>query len=191
MTAYKKQLLDKDGNVIYPDVGIDLDDMVYSDDPTEPVSTPIPWVSGSDILPNTISSGNIDWSNMEFQYKVTSQTLPNLPSTQYQNVQLSGWELEFNAVNNGIYEVEGATDYMTIPNTDFAEFDFALAIISGGTLIAQGKSVLTGSIGLGRFTKAIIRATSNKVKVRAVVLSNVTNKTARVDSGFISAKRVG
>lgn len=191
MATYKKQLLDKDGNVIYPDVGLNLDKVVYSDDPTEPLGDVSPWVSGSDILPNTISSGNIDWSNMEFQYKVTSQALPNLPSTQWQNVQLSGWELEFNAVNNGIYEVECATDYMTIPNTDFSEFDFALSIVSGGSMIAKGKSTLTNSISIGRFTKAIVRATSNKVKVRAVVLSNVTNKTARVDSGFISAKRVG
>ena len=37
MTTYKKQLKDKDGNTIYPDVGIDLDNVVYSDDPTTPI----------------------------------------------------------------------------------------------------------------------------------------------------------
>lgn len=35
--AYKKQLKDKDGNTIYPDVGLNLDDVVYSDDP-EPIA---------------------------------------------------------------------------------------------------------------------------------------------------------
>lgn len=35
MAVYKKQLHDKDGNTIYPDVGIDLDNVVYGDDPNE------------------------------------------------------------------------------------------------------------------------------------------------------------
>lgn len=33
MATYKKQLKDKDGNTIYPDVGLNLDDVVYADDP--------------------------------------------------------------------------------------------------------------------------------------------------------------
>lgn len=37
MTTYKKQLKDKNGNIIYPDVGIDLGNVVYSDDPTTPI----------------------------------------------------------------------------------------------------------------------------------------------------------
>lgn len=48
--ALKKQLKDKDGNTIYPDVGLNLDDVVYSDDPTEPVENPEPWVKSSDIV---------------------------------------------------------------------------------------------------------------------------------------------
>lgn len=47
--AYKKQLHDKDGNVIYPDVGINLEDVVYSDDPTEPVESPEPWIKNTDV----------------------------------------------------------------------------------------------------------------------------------------------
>ena len=46
--AIKKQLKDKDGNTIYPDVGLDLDSVVYSDDPTEP-ATVTPWILPSDI----------------------------------------------------------------------------------------------------------------------------------------------
>ena len=49
MATYKKQLKDKDGNTIYPDVGLNLDDVVYSDDPTEPVGNPSPWILPSDI----------------------------------------------------------------------------------------------------------------------------------------------
>lgn len=48
--AYKKQLKDKDGNTIYPDVGLNLDDVVYADDPTQPVENPEPWVKASDMI---------------------------------------------------------------------------------------------------------------------------------------------
>lgn len=69
--AYKKQLRDKDGNVVYPDVGLDLDDVVYSDDPTEVVEDIIDpssysldekwtggyWVDGKKIYKKTIYLG--------------------------------------------------------------------------------------------------------------------------------------
>ena len=67
--AYKKQLRDKDGNVVYPDVGLNLDDVVYSDDPDEAVEDIIDpssysldekwtggyWVDGNKIYKKTIS----------------------------------------------------------------------------------------------------------------------------------------
>ena len=66
--AYKKQLRDKDGNVVYPDVGLNLDDVVYSDDPTEEFDSIIDpnsyslsekwtggyWVDGKKIYKKTI-----------------------------------------------------------------------------------------------------------------------------------------
>lgn len=58
--AYKKQLHDKDGNVIYPDVGINLEDVVYSDDPTEPIENPTPWITNDEITDNTIESSKIN-----------------------------------------------------------------------------------------------------------------------------------
>lgn len=59
MATYKKQLHDKDGNTIYPDVGIDLDDVVYSDDPTEPIETPAPWINPSDMnIQYMVARGN-------------------------------------------------------------------------------------------------------------------------------------
>ena len=71
--AYKKQLHDKDGNVIYPDVGINLEDVVYSDDPTEPVDEIIDpegyytsetktggtWIDGKPIYKKTINFGTL------------------------------------------------------------------------------------------------------------------------------------
>lgn len=62
MTTYKKQLKDKDGNVIYPDVGIDLDKAVYSDNPE--VVTPEPWVNTTEIVDEAVTSAKIDWSTM-------------------------------------------------------------------------------------------------------------------------------
>lgn len=55
MATYKKQLHDKDGNTIYPDVGLNLDDVVYSDDPTEPIETPSPWIKNTDVKPTAFA----------------------------------------------------------------------------------------------------------------------------------------
>lgn len=71
--AYKKQLRDKDGNVVYPDVGLNLDDVVYSDDPTEVVEDIIDpssysldekwtggyWVDGQKIYKKTIAINSL------------------------------------------------------------------------------------------------------------------------------------
>lgn len=61
MATYKKQLQDKDGNTIYPDVGIDLDNVVYGDDPTTP-TTVTPWVNTDDIQDGAVTSDKIDFT---------------------------------------------------------------------------------------------------------------------------------
>jgi len=67
--AIKKQLKDKDGNTIYPDVGLNLDDVVYSDDPesvgddyidpasysTDEKKTGGTWIDGKPIYKKTIT----------------------------------------------------------------------------------------------------------------------------------------
>ena len=63
--AIKKQLKDKDGNTIYPDVGIDLGSVVYSDDPTETIS-PEPWIDTGDIKDNAVTNSKIDYSTIDF-----------------------------------------------------------------------------------------------------------------------------
>lgn len=83
--AYKKQLRDKNGNVVYPDVGLNLDDVVYSDDPSETIDNIIDpasysmtehktggtWIDGKPIYKKTYHFGalpnhdskylNVDW----------------------------------------------------------------------------------------------------------------------------------
>lgn len=64
MATYKKQLQDKDGNTIYPDVGIDLDNVVYGDDPTTPGAV-TPWIDTDDIQDGAVTSNKIDFTTYE------------------------------------------------------------------------------------------------------------------------------
>lgn len=59
MATYKKQLQDKDGNTIYPDVGIDLDNVVYGDDPTTPGAV-TPWINTDDIQDGSVTADKLD-----------------------------------------------------------------------------------------------------------------------------------
>lgn len=76
MATYKKQFKDKNGNTIYPDVGIDLGNVVYSDDPTTPIGDIIDpytysttetrigtWVDGKPIY-RKVFSGTASSANM-------------------------------------------------------------------------------------------------------------------------------
>lgn len=94
MATYKKQLRDKDGNTIYPDVGLDLDNVVYSDDPSENIGDVIDpnsysttekwtggyWIDNKKIYKKTINFGalpnntqksvNHNISNLDWVVKV-------------------------------------------------------------------------------------------------------------------------
>lgn len=98
MATYKKQLRDKDGNTIYPDVGLDLDSVVFSDDPTEPVGSLEPWIETEDItdgaitddkidfstFPHIIACGTKNYSALNSQgYTSMSVTIPTQPDTNY------------------------------------------------------------------------------------------------------------
>jgi hypothetical protein len=117
MAVYKKPLYDKDGNQIYPDVGLELDEVIYGDDPGQ-VETPSPWIETGDIKDNQITSAKvadgaitkdkIDWSSFTTTYTICSYTgavaqpssgsakivkigkVVNLLLTVYYN---SGWDL--------------------------------------------------------------------------------------------------
>lgn len=117
--AYKKQLRDKDGNVVYPDVGIDLDDVVYSDDPTEPVETPSPWIKPNDI---SFSDFNTVWRSF------------SMPSVA--NTSVGSWtrkDLGSSVTVSG-FDPDGS--YMVVAMTTFAECagasEFHL-VVSGAT----------------------------------------------------------
>ena len=95
--AYKKQLRDKDGNVVYPDVGLDLDDVVYSDDPTEVVEDIIDpssysldekwtggyWIDGKKIYKKTINFGALPNNTT----KNVAHNILNLDNV----IDVSGW----------------------------------------------------------------------------------------------------
>lgn len=56
--ALKKPLYDKDGNLVYPEVGIDLDEVVYAGDPEE-VASPSPWIETTDIKDSAITTAKV------------------------------------------------------------------------------------------------------------------------------------
>lgn len=62
MATYKRQLKDKDGNTIYPDVGLELDDVIYGSDPGQ-VETPSPWVETGDIKDAQITGEKLDFTS--------------------------------------------------------------------------------------------------------------------------------
>lgn len=82
MATYKKQLQDKDGNTIYPDVGIDLDNVVYGDNPTAP-GTVTPWITTDDIQDGAVTSDKIDFTTLKNVLKpgdsltITGDSIPS------------------------------------------------------------------------------------------------------------------
>ncbi len=106
MATYKKQLVDKDGNIIIPDIGINLDDVVYSDDPTEVVTDIIDpnsysldekwtggyWIDNKKIYKKTINFGalpnndvkgvNHDISNLDQVIKLEAIARSTSPDNQ-------------------------------------------------------------------------------------------------------------
>lgn len=58
MATYKKQLKDKDGNTIYPDVGVDLTNVVLSDDSSSVVE-PTGWVFANDLGSYSVTTAKI------------------------------------------------------------------------------------------------------------------------------------
>lgn len=99
--AYKKQLRDKDGNVVYPDVGLNLDDVVYSDDPTEEIGSIIDpssysldekwtggyWIDGKKIYKKTINFGALPNNTT----KNVAHNISNLENV----IEVKGWTYAF------------------------------------------------------------------------------------------------
>lgn len=106
--AIKKQLKDKDGNTIYPDVGLNLDDVVYSDDPTTPASTD-PWITTNDITNNAVTNSKIDWG-----------TLPKSQSTNSSYVQIGNILIQYGQIS-GIKNLSNTTINMpkSFANTNY------------------------------------------------------------------------
>lgn len=113
MTTYKKQLKDKDGNTIYPDVGLDLDSVVYSDDP-EPVENPEPWIEPSEIK----------WSTFP-KCKAYSETKTTIGNKAY-------FALDQLKYNIGGFSISGGV--VTIPKTGKYLVSGWVSGMSGGVI---------------------------------------------------------
>jgi len=117
--AYKKQLRDKDGNVVYPDVGLNLDDAVYSDDPTEEV-TPEPWIETEDIKDNAVTDDKIDWESMPgtlvkkvvlYSGSATTGNVALSDSVVNYDYILIRWKTSFNGTQYGNSVLSGGDNY--------------------------------------------------------------------------------
>lgn len=117
--AYKKQLRDKDGNVVYPDVGLNLDDVVYSDDPTEEV-TPKPWIETEDIKDNAVTDDKIDWESMPgtlvkkvvlYSGSATAGSVTLSDSVVNYDYILIRWKTDFNGTQYGNTLLSGGSNY--------------------------------------------------------------------------------
>lgn len=118
--AYKKQLKDKDGNTIYPDVGIDLDNVVYGDDPTEPVTDPEPWIETGDIKDNAVTDDKIDWESMPgtlvkkvvlYSGSATAGNVTLSDSVVNYDYILIRWKTSFNGIQYGNTLLGGGNNY--------------------------------------------------------------------------------
>lgn len=110
--AIKKQLKDKDGNTIYPDVGLDLDSVVYSDDPTTPASTN-PWITTNDITNNAVTNGKINWG-----------TLPKSQSTNSSYVQIGNILIQYGQISG----LTSASDTTINMPKSFADTNYTLVL---------------------------------------------------------------
>lgn len=118
--AYKKQLRDKDGNVVYPDVGLNLDDVVYSDDPTEEFDSVIDpnsystsekwtggyWIDGKKIYKKTINFGSLPNSGeKQVNHGISLGNVIKIEGWCFSNA-LGWYNLPFAASGNWAIEVK-------------------------------------------------------------------------------------
>lgn len=154
--AYKKQLRDKDGNVVYPDVGLNLDDVVYSDDPTEEITPPTAWVESGDIdfstfavgntspttLSGTTSSVGTSWKNLSGSY-----TTPHT-GAYFITAVVSGGAAGTTAFQTNMRVRKGTTDLITEDVWSIANYagnNFTKIVKSGLFWIAKGQVLQTSA----------------------------------------------
>lgn len=119
MAVYKKPLYDKDGNQIYPDVGLELDEVIYGDDPGQ-VETPSPWIETGDIKDNQITSAKIadgaitaskvDWSTV-FERQTFTVTLDSTGNAELGVNTADYWILSVSQIGSGSFVNGNAVPY--------------------------------------------------------------------------------
>ena len=150
MATYKRRLRDKDGNTIYPDVGLELDEVIYGDDPGQ-AETPSPWIETGDIKDNQITSakiadGAITGPKMDFSsvagtaviktitdvmgrigFYFADGTLITTRKAQYVGAINTAWGSLYEGHTNDYYRFAptGGTDFISEPNVQATLFNDA------------------------------------------------------------------
>lgn len=154
--AIKKQLKDKDGNTIYPDVGLNLDDVVYSDDP-EPVENPEPWIEPSDV----------DWSKFGIITVTGTGNIITTSAGQRLPLDTISYSRGNFTVNNGIVIGDGIS-YVEISANVFYEkntYNYGWAMIRKNNVEIMPRSIADCSGGYGSvvFSPFVIPVAKNDV----------------------------
>ena len=169
------QLIDKDNNNLYPVAG----------------SLKQGSVTTSTIDDGAVTADKINFSSLGFVCKACPRLDFKTSSTSFGSVFPSGWDLTFSTVTHGVYEITAQTEFTAnIPWEDTSELDYALEIVSGGTILVNAGSTMTNTHGAPRILTLVARATSDSMSVRLRASSIRTNSTVALYKGVIMAKRV-
>lgn len=136
-----------------------------------------------------ITGSQIDWTTMEFGYKNTARVDFTSSATAYEHNFISGWDYTFDAVEDGLYEVDAMTDYLCMYAN--YELDFRLNLVSGGTEMAHWHSVQTESqLAQARHAKLLIKATGTSISVNCFVTVGAPSMAIKLYAGLITSRRV-
>ena len=135
-----------------------------------------------------INGNKLDWSSMGYAYKKTDSVTFTSSATAYDRDYPSSWNMTFDAVVGGIYEVCAYTSWLTGSSQ---ELDMMVDIDSGASFIRQVSSIRTGAdVSMSRFTISLITATATSVTVKVGVAVGEPSKSITIYGGLITAKRV-
>ena len=168
MGTYKRQLRDKDGNTIYPDVGLELDDVIYGDDPGQ-VETPSPWIETGDIKNGQITSSKLKgWSTAN----TTDEWVP---------VATSNYELQHRLIKP--FNADG-----TIPTSAIANSAVTSAKIDWTTTrIASAPTIISTTTDYITLNSGYSISYNNVYTLGKIVIMNLMIKS---DSGYPNNSQV-
>ena len=75
MATYKRRLKNRNGDTIIPDIGLDLQNAVFSDEPTTSLN-PVPWLDTEDIVDGAVTDAKTNLSLGETHHLTLVTALP-------------------------------------------------------------------------------------------------------------------